>query len=90
MTPARLPRRKHAADNSVLLAAAGYQSPAEDERDQRAAIQAARGMLDALLPGACSDVAVCCYQRDAARAELASGDQLQVRKICSLRQVCVE
>lgn len=62
---------------------AGYQSPAEDERDQRAAIQAARGMLDALLPNAYSDVAVCCYQHDTAQAELAPGNQLQL-EVCLL------
>lgn len=33
-------------------------------------------MLAAVTQGACSDVAICCYHRDAARA--AGGDQLQV------------
>lgn len=36
-------------------------------------------MLDALLQGSCSNIAVCCYHRDAAHAEPGSGDHLQVR-----------
>lgn len=35
-------------------------------------------MLGVVLQGTCSDIAVCCYHRDAAPEEYTSGDHLRV------------
>lgn len=55
---------------------AGRRDAEQDCRDQRAAVQAASGMLAALTGARCPELVVCCYHRDASGAE--DGDHLQV------------